>query len=199
SAADSALGQPGQFTAISPLFGNIGRVVNRSLDYMADYTLPWQQFGQWRLGLAASRTLEATKQLAPGQPPVVLDGDTASPPVWKLSGSLFWKKGAWNAALFYSYLDGFSNNNAGNSLVANSTAVSYNATPPVTKVDTRIGYEFSHGLWRGHGKGARVSLGISNLFDKKPPFSDTVWGFDAGLHSQFILGRAYEFSFVLPY
>jgi outer membrane receptor for ferrienterochelin and colicin len=57
----------------------------------------------------------------------------------------------------------------------------------------------SNGVWRGYGKNLRVSVGVNNVFDKEPPFSDTLWGFNAGLHSQLILGRAYEFSFLLPF
>jgi len=95
-------------------------------------------------------------------------------------------------------MDGFIDNNAGNNLVANSTAATYYPTPAVTKLDLRVGYEFRNGLWRSYGKGLRVTAGVNNVFDKQPPFSDTIWGFNAGLHSQYILGRALELSFVLP-
>lgn len=197
-ATDTALGQPGRITAVNQTFANFGRVVNRSADFSVDYTLPTERLGRWRLNLAASTTLEATRQLAPGQPAVVLEDDTASPPKWKINASLFWHKGGWNASAFLWHLDGFQSNSAGNSLVQNSTTVVYYATPAVTKLDLRFGYEFKDGVWRGYGKGLRVGFGVNNVFDKEPPFSDTVWGFNAGLHSQLILGRAYEFSFSLP-
>jgi outer membrane receptor protein involved in Fe transport len=96
-------------------------------------------------------------------------------------------------------MDGFETNNAGSVNVANSTAVTFYPTPAVTKLDLRAGYEFKQGVWRGYGKNLRVSVGVNNVFDKEPPFSDTLWGFNAGLHSQLILGRAYEFSFLLPF
>jgi outer membrane receptor protein involved in Fe transport len=112
---------------------------------------------------------------------------------------LFWRKGNWNASAFLWYLDGFQSNSAGNIQVANNTAVTYFPTPAVSKLDLRAGYEFRDGVWRGYGKGLRLGVGVSNVFDKEPPFSDTVWGFNAGLHSQLTLGRAYEFSFLLPF
>lgn len=199
TATDISLNQPGQITAVNRTFVNFGEVVNRSADFLVDYQLPWEQYGHWRINVAASRTLEATRALAPGQPAVVLEDDTSSPPKWKYNASLFWRKGRWNASAYFWYLDGFASNNAGNSLVANSTTVVYYPTPSVTKLDLRGTYEFADGVWRGYGKGLRVGFGVSNVFDKEPPFSDTVWGFNAGLHSQLTLGRSYEFSFVLPF
>ncbi len=196
---DQALNQPGRITAIDLVFANFGRVLNRSADIIVDYTLPWEQLGRWRVNLGASTTLEATRQLAPGQPAVVLDDDTSAPPKWKINAAVFWRKGSWNASAFLWYLDSFRSNNAGNALVANGTTITYLPTPAVTKLDLRVGYEFADGVWRGYGKGLRLGVGVNNVFDKEPPFSDTVWGFNAGLHSQLILGRAYEFSFVLPF
>jgi len=199
SASDIALGQPGQITAVNRVFVNFGRIVNRSLDFDADYSLPWTTYGTWRLGAAATRTLEASKQLVPGQPSIVLDGDTGSPPKWMFNGSLFWHKGAWSASTFVWFIDSFTSNDVGNPLVANTGGAVYLPTPSVAKVDVHATYEFKNGVWRGHGKDLRVTLGVNNLFDKQPPFSDTVFGYNGGLHSQLALGRAYEFSFVLPF
>lgn len=198
TAADTALNQPGQITSVNQTFINFGRVVNRSMDITVDYALPWEQFGRFRVNVAASHTLEATRQVVPGQPAVVLEEDTGSPPKWKFNTALFWHKGSWNASAFLWYLDGFQTNNAGNALVANSAAVTFYPTPAVAKLDLRVGYNFKQGVWRGYGKGLRVNVGVNNVFDKQPPFSDTLWGFNAGLHSQLILGRGYEFSFNLP-
>jgi iron complex outermembrane receptor protein len=198
TAADTALNQPGQITAINRVFANFGRVVNRSMDVTFDYRLPWEQFGRFRVNAAASRTLEATRQLAPGQPPVILDDDTASPPKWRVNAAVFWNKGDWSGSAFYSRVNGFTSNSAGNTLTANSTTITYYPTPAVSKLDVRVGYEFRNGIWRDYGKGLRVNVGVNNVFDQEPPFSDTIWGFNAGLHSQYIMGRAVELSFVLP-
>lgn len=199
SAADIALGQPGRLTRIDQTFINFGKIVNRSLDVGLDYALPWEDLGRFRIGLNASRTLEATRQLAPGQPAVVLEGDTASPPKWKLLGSIFWDRGPLSASVFINYLDGFASNNSGNSFAGNSTTQTFASTPAVTKVDVRGGYTFREGVWRGYGRNLRISGGIGNVFDKEPPFSDTVFGYNGGLHSQLVMGRSYELSFSMPF
>lgn len=198
TAADIALNQPGQIMAVNRVFVNFGKVVNRSIDYTVDYDLPWEQLGHWRLSAAASHTLESYRQVSPGQPAVILEEDTGSPPKWSYNASLFWRGGGWNAAMFLWYLDGFETNNAGNVLVSNNSAVIFYPTPSVTKIDARLGYEFKNGIWHGYGKGLRVLASVDNVFDKKPPFSDTVWGYNPGLHSVLALGRAYAVSFTIP-
>ena len=198
-ATDISLNQPGRITAVEAQFINFGRILNRSADILVDYTLPWETYGHWRMNVGASRTLDSIRQLAPNQPPVVLEEDTSSPPPWKLNAAVFWRKGNWNASAFLWYLGEFQSNNSGNTLVADSTAIKYYPTPAVTKLDLRASYEFTNGVWRGYGKGLRLGAGVNNVFDKEPPFSDTVWGYNAALHSQLTLGRAYELSFVLPF
>jgi iron complex outermembrane receptor protein len=199
TADDNALKQPGQITAVSRVFVNYGRVENKNLEFIAEYKIPREFFGRWRANIAAVRTLEAIRQVAPGQPAVVLEEDTAAPPKWTYNSSLFWNRNHWNASAFLWYLDGFKVNSAGSSLVANTGGAVYFATPSVTKLDLRLGYNFKDGIWRGYGKNVRASFGVSNVFDKKPPFSDTLWGFNAGIHRQLILGRTYEFSLVVPF
>lgn len=198
TAADIALNQPGQIVGVNRVFVNYGKVVNRNLEFIAEYKLPWEQFGQWRVNFAATHTLEAIRQVAPGQPAVVLEEDTAAPPKWNYNASVYWRRGSWNASAFLWHLDGFKSNSAGSIFVVNSSSVTFNPTPAVDKLDLRGGYDFKNGIWRGYGKGLRVGVGVSNVFDKEPPFSDSVWGFNAGLHRQLILGRTYELSFSIP-
>lgn len=199
TATDTAAGQPGQVTAVNQTFINFGRVGNESVDYALEYALPREFLGRWRIGFNATRTLESTRRVAPGQPELILDGDTFAPPAWKWMGSLFWNRGNLNGSLFVNYLGGFRNNSAGNNLTANSATVTYNPTPAVTRVDLRAGYSFEKGIWRGWAQRLRVSAGIGNVFDRKPPFSDTIFGYNGGLHSNLVLGRTYEFSLTQPF
>ncbi|MBL9214770.1 MAG: TonB-dependent receptor [Opitutaceae bacterium] len=192
-ATDVSLNQPGRITSVDLTFVNFGRVRNESVDFTVDYRLPWEQFGRWRVGLSATRTLKSTRELAPGQPPIVDDDGTFAPPEWKYNGSVFWTRNGWNASAFISFIDGFLTNPAGNTFTTNYPI------PSLYKVDVRGGYEFKHGVWRGHGKGLRILGGIANVFDEEPPFSDTVFGYNGGLHGAWAFGRSYELSFVLPF
>ncbi len=192
-ANDIALGQPGRITGVDLTFVNFGKVQNESLDFVVDYILPWEDFGRWRLSTSASKTLKSTRELAPGQPAFVDEGDTFAPPEWRVNASIFWNLGRWNAALLYTYTDGFSSNQAGNTFTLDQPVAS------AYKVDVRGGYEFTEGVWRGHGKGLRVQVGVGNVFDKKPPFADTIFGYNGGLHGGYALGRSYELSFMLPF
>jgi len=189
-ATDTALGQPGRLTAVDTTLINFGDVVNHSLDFGVEYRAPREWFGQWRVRLNAARTLKAERETRPGLPAVDDSGDTFAPPDWRLSATVFWHSGPWNAAVYGSYLSSFRSNFAGNTLAQL-------AIPSQTKVDVRLGYEFKEGLWRGYGKGVRVTGGIGNLFDEEPPFSDTVFGFNGALHSP--LGRTYELGLTVPF
>ena len=195
TAADTAANQPGQLTAVNQTFVNFGLIYNESMDYGVDYTLPWEKLGRWRLSLNASRNLSTKRQLAPNTPAVILDDDTAAPPNWSWQGTLFWRRGNLSANAFVRYLSGFNVNSVGNALVGNTVSTTYFPTPAVTSLDLRGGYEFKTGVWRGYLKGLRINAGVGNVFDKKPPFSDTIYGFNAALHSFLILGRSYELSF----
>jgi outer membrane receptor protein involved in Fe transport len=188
--ADTALGYPGTLASIDQSLINFGKIENASIDYLAEYVLPWQEAGRWDLTVGATRTLTATRELAPGKPALDDAGDTFAPPKWKYNASVFWSKGPWTAAVFVSHLSGFSTNKAGNTLTATYPI------PSQTNVDINAGYTFKHGVIGNYGKGLRLNVGIGNLLDEDPPFSDTVFGYDGALHSP--LGRTYSLSFSLP-
>ena len=191
TAADIAANQPGALVQIFSQYGNFGLIQNESVDYLAEYTLPWEQLGRWRLGFNVARTLKATRQLTIGGPELNDLGDTLAGPKWNGSGTLSWNKGPWNIYSSINYMTGYK---------TNSGAIIPNAlpTPSVYKIDLRTAYEFKNPLWRGHGKGLRVGLGVSNLFDKEPPFFNNIYGFNGGLHGQYAFGRTYELSFAIP-
>lgn len=192
--ADIAANQPGAIENLTTYFVNFGEVRNESLDFTADYRLPWEKLGRWQLGANASHTLKASRKLAPNQPATDDTGDTYAPPEWKGTGSLFWNGGSWNASAMFSYLAGFKSNTAGISGVPQ-----LQGAPAVRKLDLRAGYGFKNGVWRGYGKDLRVSVGVGNVFDEEPPFYAVISSHNAGLHSAYVLGRSYELSFVLPF
>jgi len=195
---DTALGQPGRLTNVNLIFENFGKVQNESLDFIADYRLPWLQLGTWRVGFNASHTLKSTRELRPGVVLVDDNGDTYSAPEWNFTTSVFWNKDAWSASAMGYYMSGFNTNAGGNPWTNNASIVT-SLYPSMWRLDLNAGYEFKNGVWRGHGKGLRVRVGVGNVMDEEPPFADNMYGYNGSLHSQWVFGRSYELSFVLPF
>lgn len=191
SATDLANGWPGSLSRVFSQAVNFGTVRNESMDLIAEYRLPWEQYGRWRISLNAANTLKATRELSPGIIPVDDMGDTYAGPKWNTVSSLYWSRGSWNAMASWSHLSGFARNTSG-------VRPSSLTVPAVGKADVRVGYEFKSGVWRHYGRGLMVNVGVANLFDKEPPFVDTIYGFNAGLHGLYVFGRTLELSFVLP-
>lgn len=195
---DVPLGQPGRLVSVDTTLVNFGEVRNESIDYSVEYRIPSDRLGRFTVNATASNTLAAIRNVRPGLPELDDAGDTFSPPKWKLNTSIFWQKGPYSASVFATFLDKFGSNRSGNNLTYTSAAgFVYYGVPSQTKVDVRGGYEFRNGVFRGLGKGLRISGGIGNVFDEEPPFSDTVFGFNGALHSA--LGRTYEVSMSLPF
>ena len=190
SATDITNGWPGAVVGADRSLLNFGRVLSDTLDVSTEYRLPWQRFGRWRIGANASHVLKSVREVRPGEAAVEDLGDTLSPPEWRLSGTVFWSKGPYHASLFVNYLSSFDSNKAGN------TRAPF-GIPSQQLVDFRVGYDFKDGLFRGVLKGARLNLGIGNVFDEAPPFSDTVFGYNGALHGP--LGRTYELSLNCPF
>jgi iron complex outermembrane recepter protein len=189
-ATDLANGWPGRITGVNRSLLNFGRAVNHSLDFMLHYRLPENRFGRFRFSLNASHTLRSTREVVPGVAAVNDLGDTFSPPKWRLSGSVSWARAPFNANLFVSTLSAFDSNLAGNFRASQ-------AVPAQMTVDMRVGYELSREIVAGLGPGTRVSLGIGNLLDEKPPFADTIFGYNGTFQSP--LGRTYQFSLTIPF
>lgn len=187
---DRALGRPGALSAVDASFVNFGVVHHESVDLELDYEIRSRRLGTFRFGASASRTLTATAELTPGVRKSDLLGDTGVPPRDRAAAQARWDNGTWNASVFARYIGSFVSNEAGNYFAPEGY-------PSMTTVNLNFGYKFRAGLWRGWAKDSRISVGFDNIFDRKPPFSDTIFGYNGGLHT--VLGRAYSISFVLRF
>ncbi|MSU24353.1 MAG: TonB-dependent receptor [Opitutus sp.] len=192
TAADTAAGWPGALNTLYTQYVNFGEIRNESIDFGADYRVPWEKIGRWRLGVNAAKTIKQTRLLTVGAAPVNDVGDTYSSPRWNISSNLNWSKGPWTASSAFSYMSGFRSNQAG---IAPTTY----PTPAMHLIDVRGTYEFKNGIWRNYGKGVRLGFGVANIEDNKPPFFGlNIYGFNAGLHGRWAFGRTFEMSFVVP-
>lgn len=193
TAADTAAGFKGQVATLYSQYVNFGAILNKSIDFGAEYRLPWERFGRWRFNVNAAKTIAQTRQLNIGQPPTNDVGDTYSSPRWNLSSSLYWNRGPWSASSAFSLMSGFRSDRAGitSNIVSN--------TPWMHLIDLRGSYEFKAGFRGRFGKGLRLGLGVANLTDEQPPFANNIYGFNAGIYGRWVFGRTYEFSFTQPF
>ena len=193
TASDTAANQPGALISVANFMQNYGSLRNDSIDYGLDYRLPWKQYGAWRVSADSSHTLKAIRALTPGQASINDIGDTYGGPKWKINSGVYWNSGSWKASALYSYLSAFTSN------LSDVNYLAWNQkTPAISKIDTSVGYRFKGGVWGGYGKDLQVNFGISNLLDKAPPFSDTIYSYNPALHSELVFGRTYQLSFKLP-
>jgi len=193
SAADTAAGYKGLIATLYSQYVNFGQIVNESVDFGAEYHVPWEKLGRWRLSVNAAKTIRQTRQLNIGQAPTNDVGDTYSSPRWNVASALYWAKGPWTASSSFSYISGFNSDRAG--ITSNITS----NTRAMHMIDLRAAYEFKDGIWRKYGKGLRIGAGIANLEDTKPPFSNNIYGFNAGVYGRWVFGRTYECSFSQPF
>lgn len=187
---DLANGRPGKITEINGSLLNFGRSEDHSLDVNLQYRVEKTHIGNLRISLTASHTLKSLREVEPGVQAINDLGDTFSPPEWRYSGSLYWNYKNINTSLFLNYLSSFKSNNAG----------SFQANLPIPSqmtIDIRWGYEFAKNIIGTWGSGIKVSFGIGNLLDEKPPFADTVYGYNGTFHSP--LGRNYQIALTLPF
>lgn len=187
---DLALNQPGEIVSVDDTFANFGEVRNESVDLTLDYDFPARTFGRLRASVYGTRTLVARSALRAGEAPIGLLGDTAAPPRWRWTGAAWWSGERRTVAVFVAHIGEFDRNGAGNPIAP----AGY---PSFTTMAVSGTHTFRDGLWRGRAKGLKIGVGIGNVFDRAPPFSNTVFGYNGGLHSP--LGRTYEFSLLIPF
>jgi iron complex outermembrane receptor protein len=193
TAADLAAGFKGQVNTLYVQYINYGVILNESIDFGAEYRLPWERLGRWRLSTNAAKTIRQSRQLTIGQPPTNDVGDTYSSPRWNIVSTLYWSNGAWTASSTLSYLSGFRSDRA--SISSNPLS----NLPAMRMIDLRASYEFKDGVWRKYGRGLRVGAGIANVTDQNPPFTNNIYGFNGGVYGRWAFGRTYEFSFAQPF
>lgn len=186
---DVALNQPGAILAVDATLVSFGAVINESLDLGLHYDVPSRRLGHVRVSVSATHSLFTRYELTPSTT-LDLSGDTAAPPAWRWTSLALWSRENWSASVFAQHIGAFASNRAGNTLAPQGY-------PAYTTVNVSAGYTLQQGVWRGRGKGMKLRVGMDNLFNRRPPFSDTIFGFNGGLYSP--LGRTYEFSVTVPF
>lgn len=101
-------------------------------------------------------------------------------PEWRVTSSLDWRKAAWGAGLRYRYVSGFEDTSLDYSIGEQDFKYQVDS---FSKVDTYVNYRLPKSVMEK----TKVTLGIKNLTDKKPPIADESFGYNSSVHSS--LGR----------
>ncbi|MSU23467.1 MAG: hypothetical protein EXS32_06540 [Opitutus sp.] len=168
TAADTAKGWPGSF---GPTLTYDGRAVNISVNRITGWDASTKYFrktpiGDFSLSYNASKTYRNRNQVRIGAPPAVNAVPQALP--LRESGSLFWRKGAYETGGLFSYRDVFR------------TTTTQRFTPSAIRWDWRGSVDFAKTSWaradseRWYKRmfaNSRVAVTIFNVFDRNPPMN----------------------------
>jgi iron complex outermembrane receptor protein len=137
---------------------NLGKSVSNGFDFLASTRIPTDSFGDFGVGL--SGTYYTKYQVALTQSAQLVDQLNLiyNPLRFKARVSATWNTGPWYANANFNYTNAYTNN-----LTSPAQKVAASTT-----VDARLSYEIADGT--AVIGGSTVALGVTNLFDRKPPF-----------------------------
>lgn len=151
---------PGQVSAIlDGRIRNLAAERQRGIDFDVGYA-PAFAGGTLDLGLAGTHIFSIKQQLTPGGPQVDVVGTYAKPVKWRLRGRFGWAVDGFSANAFVNYIDGY----------LNQVVTPMERVGSWTTVDLSVSKRIGGGEDDVEGRGLRLGLGITNLFDKDPPY-----------------------------
>jgi outer membrane receptor protein involved in Fe transport len=96
---------------------------------------------------------------------------------------LAWARGSWTASGNIRYTGS-----------TDATAGKNDGVPAYATLDLNAGYSLKRPLYKKFGRGARIALGIGNLFNAQPTWVDTL----AGYRGVSPIGRTYSLTMTVP-
>ncbi len=115
-------------------------------------------------GISGAWIFRQRQRITPTAPAEDVVSTTGNPVDLRLRGRLTLSNGPWNAAAFVNHVGDYRN----------TTVVPPARVSSWTTVDVQFGYDFDRFL-----PGTRLSLSVSNLFDRKPPYAENANIFSA--------------------
>lgn len=159
---------PGPITAITTVYTNFGETRIEGIDIDARYRTPATKVGRFRLGLQGTYYRKYDIQQIDGTfagQVGLYSGIGGAINRWRHYASLDWDYGPWGATLGQTFMLGYTD-----------------ANPDVDGNPRRVGnYDVYDLQGRYTGiKNLTVTLGIKNLFDRAPPFTNQTFTFQNG-------------------
>lgn len=161
------------------------------IDFGARYTMD-TDVGLFGFDLRAAYLLSHERQISVLQP-LCDDAGTTSEPEWRWNGQASWSKGNWDSTFNVRYIGETEDFPSGRDTANNSCDV--NPTRPAQKVDDYL--EFGASVAYNFSLQSKLTFGVRNLTNEKPPFSEVAAGgwpwFDQALYD--IRGRNFYLNF----
>lgn len=160
---------PGPIVLVDETLMNFGKVRATGIDFNAQYLFPKLDWGQMKLSFQGTYNIKYLQQQSDGSylNQVNHELSPGSIPYWHQYLTLDWNYGPWSATLTGNYQKG-----------------TYDAAPgPNTGNDLRVIGDYD--IWNLSGSYAgfthwRFSVGVKNLLDRNPPFSNQTGSAGAG-------------------
>ena len=196
---NSGLAPVGQVVDVLDKYLNLDKRETTGLDIRFLYNIPDTDIGSFRIGAQASKLIKADQVVgeqgefinSQGNASVTVAGggnliEQDQRPKWRATGSINWTSvdGVWGASLFARYIGGVNDTSA----IQDGTGTA-DIDPVYWRVDdwltfnTSLSYTFDDGAMEG----ARIQVGMNNIFDVDPPIADDNFGYVPQLHNA--LGR----------
>lgn len=187
----------GQITSIDLTPINLLRSQVQAVDFQLDYTLRTEKLGQFRFYGVATWQPDTVRQFIINAPSANYSGNLDGPLKWQGNVGVDWTMGRvsvrWNTQFYDSYTVYLTDDDAGQRDFR-ITAQGAEKVPSQMYSDVYASYDFKDAA--GPLNGVRISAGIQNLFDKKPPVI-AVSGFFAAPYSTYGDPRLRRFSISL--
>jgi outer membrane receptor protein involved in Fe transport len=154
---------------------NLLRSQVQSVDFQVDYEKGLKQWGQLRLYALASWQPDTVRQLIPAAPSLNFSGNRDGPLEWQGNAGFDWTLGKltvrWNTQFYDSYriitTQDISSDFARSLNEAEIKQQGALRVPSQLYSDIQLSYEMDES-WGALG-GLRISAGVQNIFNKKPP------------------------------
>jgi len=107
-------------------------------------------------------------------------------PEWRVTSSLGWRNGAWGAGLSYRYVSDFDDTSLDYSNEANEKV--FYRVSSFSRANAYVNYRLPKDILEK----TKITFGMKNISDKKPPIADESFGYNSSVHSS--LGRYVYFN-----
>jgi iron complex outermembrane recepter protein len=173
-------GAPCQITAINQTFVNLGRVKIQGVDVDARFSSPATDFGRFRAVITGTYYISYETQQIDGSYAGSVSNafqavSTGITPRWKSYAALTWDRGPWTGTL-------------GNTYQSSYVDVFTDLNDNTRRVGTLSLWDLQ-GSYTGF-KNMTLTLGVKNLFDTNPPFTNQNNTFQIGYDASYYDARA---------